>query len=375
MKWPGFIGPSARSRSRNVSNQESVNLIIEKADSGTPKVIPWSTRRPRLTAWIQLASAPVRQLYTQDGRAFAISGDRFYELFASQTAIERGTVAVDTNPATIVSNGAGHQLFIVSGGGGYIFDTTANTFVAITDGDFTAIQPVIMGDFLNSYFLVLKSNSRQFNWSALLDGLDWAAIDVGQISQTPDLIRKMLVSHGNIYFFGSQNTAVWWNVASGNTVFQPIDDAKINMGIAGPWAGCRMDNTIYWLAENEDGGRMVMRFDGFTPVRVSTHSIEFYLNSLSQVADAIAWTYQEEGHTFWLLYLPVAEYTLVYDVSSQAWTKWSVWDPDVIRDFPYLGRCHTYAFDTHLVGDRQSGTVYRQVLEPGNDNFISASGL
>lgn len=375
MKWPGFIGPSARSRSRNVSNQESLNLIIEQADSGTPKVVPWATRRPRLSVWVRLASAPVRGLYTQDGRTFAVSGNKFYELFGSQTAIARGTVAVDANPATIVSNGEndGGQLFVVSGGRGYIYDLALNTLTVIADGDF--VLPTLMGGFLNSYFLSLKANSNQFNWSAILDGEDWSALDVARVSQSSDSVRCLLVSHGTIWLFGSQNTAVWWHSASGNTVFQPVDDARIQMGIAGSFAACLIDNTIYWLGQNQDGSRVVFRADGYTPVRVSTHSIEHYLNGLARVDDAIAWTYQDEGHTFWLLYLPSAEYTLVYDISSQHWTKWSVWDPDVSQDFPYLGRCHTYAFNTHLVGDRQSGAVYQQKLEPGNDTFIQASGL
>lgn len=374
MRFP-LIGPSNRLRSPNVSIQEARNLIVESVTSGNPKVKVWAYRRPRLTVFARLPGAPVRALYSLDGRCFAVVGENFVEVFASQNFTAYGTVAVDANQATIVSNGAGHQLFIVSGGSGYIFDTDANTFEPIVASGFVDSAPWLMGDFLNSYFLALKTNSRHFQWSALLDGMDWAAIDFGEVSQTPDIIRKLLVSHGNIYLFGSQNTAVWWNPAQGNTVFEPIPDAKINMGIAGPWAGCRIDNTIYWLAENADGGRMVMKFDGFTPIRVSDHAMEFYLNSLSRVNDAIAWTYQEEGHTFFLLYCPVADCTLVFDISSQTWTKWDLWDPNVLATYPYLGVNHTYCFNTHLVGDRQSGSLYSQVLQPGNDSFIVAGGL
>jgi hypothetical protein len=52
-----------------------------------------------------------------------------------------------------------------------------------------------------------------------------------------------------------------------------------------------------------------------------------------------------------------------------------MWVPAQRRNYPYLGRCHVYAFGKHLVGDRQSGTIYEQVLEEGNDSFITSAGL
>lgn len=374
-KFRGFVGPSNVSRSRNVDPEDTINLILEAPDAGTPKVIPYAYRRPRLKVWARLPSAPVRGLFYEDGRMFAVSGNRFVECFASQNWTQRGTVAVDQNPATISSNGQsdGGQLFVTAGGLGYIYDLTLNTLTAIIDDAFPL--PALMGGFLNSKFLVLKTSSNQFNWSANLDGEDWNGLDVARVSQSSDNVLSMQIIHGQIWLFGSQNTSVWWNVASGNTTFAPIDSARIQQGIAASFAVTPCDNTLYWLSQNIDGSRMVMRADGYNAVRVSTHAIETYLSALSRVSDAIAWTYQDEGHTFFLLYLPVADYTLVYDVASQMWAKWAIWDPTLAKFFPYLGRCHVYAFGKHLVGDRQSGAIYEQVIEPGNDSFITAVGL
>lgn len=372
--FKGFIGGSNVLRCRNVDGHEAINLIIEKVDAGSPKVDRYAYRRPRLKVWTQLASAPVRALFFQDGRMFAVSGNRFYEVFASTNVIARGVVAMDHNPATISTNGEadGHQLFIVSGGKGYIYDLIANTLVEVTVG---LVTPALMGGFLKSKFLSLKRSSGQVNWSANLDGLLWNGLDVLRRSTSSDNVLAMVIAHGTIWLFGSLVTEVWWNVASGNTTYQPVDSSQITYGIAGSWCVTPCDNTLYWLSQNINGSRMVMKADGYTAVRVSTHAIETYLASLTTVADAIAWTYQDEGHTFFVLYLPVADYTLVYDVSAQMWLKWSLWDDDQGKDFPYLGRCHVYAFGTHLVGDRQSGTIYEQVLEAGNDSFQQASGL
>lgn len=370
-----FIWGSNVTRSRNVSPQEAINLIIERVDTGGPKVDLYAYRRPRLKVWTRLESGPVRQMFYQDGRMFAVSGNRFYECFASTNTIERDIVAVDGNPATISTNGEadGHQLFVVSGGQGYIYDLIANTLLNIPDPDF--VTPALMGGFLKSKFLSLKAASGQVNWSANLDGLDWNGLDVLRRSTSSDNVLNMTMAHGTMWLFGSLVTEVWWNSAVGNTTFQPIDSSPITYGIAGSWCVTPCDNTLYWLAQNIDGARMIMKADGYNPIRVSTHAIETYLSSLPTVADTIAWTYQDEGHTFAVFYIPNAEFTVVYDVSSQQWLKWSLWNPDLKRNYPYLGRCHVYAFGKHLVGDRQSGTIYEQVLEPGNDSFILASGL
>jgi len=306
---------------------------------------------------------------------FAVGGNRFFECFQTQTSVARGLIGVDGNPATIDSNGQddGGQLFFVSGGFGYIYDLNADTMAQISDPGF--VTPALMGVFLNSYFISLKANSNQFNWSAVLDGTDWNALDVARPSQSSDQVLAIKAIHGQLWVFGSLNTSVWWNSAVGNTTFQPIDSARIQHGIAGSFAVSPCDNTLYWLSQNIDGSRVVMRAEGYNAVRVSTHAIETYLSSLARVSDAIAWTYQDEGHTFFVLYLPTADFTLVYDVSAKAWVKWSQWDPTVSRNYPYLGRCHVYAFGKHLVGDRQSSTIYEQVIEPGNDVFFLTAAI
>ncbi len=370
-----FIWGSNVTRSKNVSPQEAINLIIERVDVGAHKVDLYAYRRPRLKVWTRLSNGPVRGLFFQDNRMFAVSGNRFYECFQTQTSVSRGLIAVDANPATIDSNGQedGHQLFVVSGGFGYIYDLVADTMAQISDPGF--VTPALMGAFLNSLFISLKANSNQFNWSKILDGTDWNSLDVARPSQSSDRVLAIKAIHGQLWLFQSLNTSVWWNSAVGNTTFQPIDSARIQHGIAGSFAVSPCDNTLYWLSQNIDGSRVVMRAEGYNAVRVSTHAIETFLSSLARVSDAVAWTYQDEGHTFFVLYLPTSDFSLIYDVSSGTWVKWSQWDPDVSKDFPYLGFCHVYAFGKHLVGDRQSGTIYEQILEPGNDSFITSSGL
>jgi hypothetical protein len=100
------------------------------------------------------------------------------------------------------------------------------------------------------------------------------------------------------------------------------------------------------------------RAQGYQPQRISTHAVEQAWHQLPTVADTIAWSYQDRGHAFVCWYLPHAETTWVYDVATQAWHERALWDPTLLRWTPHLARCHAFAFDKHLVGDRASPAVY-----------------
>jgi hypothetical protein len=361
MQIPGFPGPAATEWSILQNDEETINWFPAFADSGAPRARLSLLPTPGLEVYTRLATAPVRGLFAQDGRAFAVAGDQFYELFASQNNTARGTVASDANPATINSNGtAGDQLFITSGGSGYIYDLTSNTLSsAITEPGFPV--PALMGQYLDSYFLALKGQSIQFNWSDLLDGETWPALNVAQVSQSSDNLVTLAVNHREIWLYGTKTTAVWLNTGD-TSVFQPLSQAYLQVGCAASFSVARFDNSLLWLGLNEHGARVVYRADGYNPQRVSTHAIEAYLNALDRVSDAIAWTYQDMGHVFYVLYLPTADHTLVYDASTQLWHKRALWDQTRLVWRPHVGRCHCYAFDTHLVGDRQSGAIYSMKL-------------
>ncbi|MFE1676613.1 hypothetical protein ACFMJE_18460, partial [Acinetobacter baumannii] len=64
---------------------------------------------------------------------------------------------------------------------------------------------------------------------------------------------------------------------------------------------------------------IVYRAVGYTGKRISTHAIEYAIQSYSTITDAIAFTYQQEGHSFYVLTFPTADKTWVFDVSTELW--------------------------------------------------------
>ena len=273
-----------------------------------------------------------------------------------------------------VTGRPGHQIFVTSGGHGYIFDLVANSFVNIAaDSEGFPTGNAVMGAFVDGYFLVLKRNSIQYNISNLENGLIWDGLDVAQVSESSDDVLSLVTNHREVWLFGSKTSEVWYNSGNASFPFQPIQGTFIEHGIAATFSAVRLDNTIFWLGADESGARMVWKAQGYIPQRVSNHAIEYFLNVAPRVDNAIGYAYQEEGHSFYMLYVPTIETTLVYDVATGQWHERALWDERSIRNFPHLGRCHAFAFGQHLIGDRQSGTIYRQSLDLYSDNLVVLS--
>jgi hypothetical protein len=373
----GFVGGSGTVRSRNVDAERTVNLYPE-AVGGTPKARSWLVPTPGLAPFTVLGDGPVRALFSMDGRTFAVGGVFFYEVFASGTVQYIGEVRKDGNPATIASSGTnGNQLYIVSGGENYIY--------ALDTGTLTHLQangpptPTRMGLFSDGYFIALKALSNQFNISPLYDGLIWDPLDVYQISTVADQIVSITESHRDLVVLGSQTSSIWTNTGDADIVYQPVPGVKIDQGSAASFSAVRLDNTVYWLGQGEGGARVVYRLNGYTPERVSTHAVEYALGKASRVDDAVAYAYQEEGHAFYVLWVPDlanhrdAGTTWVYDVATQQWHERALWDPTVLMDWqPHPGRCHCYGFNRHLVGDRSSPAIYDMRLGVGEDILVEA---
>ena len=359
MEYPGFIGSSDRVSARTVNAERTINWYAEVA-TGTPKARAWLAPTPGLTPFVVLPGGPVRALFAEEGRAFAVAGAEFFEIFADGTSTTLGNVGMDDYSATITSNGSdGQQLFIVSSGDGFIYDLDAETFTvldAATAPDFP--RPAAMGAFVDGYFVALKADSDQFQISALENGLLWDPLDVALVSQTTGIIRALVPVHRELWLLGTVTTTVWADIGDPDFPFAPVPGAYIQQGIGSRFGWTVVDNALYWLGQNEGGSRVAYRAQGYQPQRISTHAVEQAWAAVAPVDDTICWHYQERGHYFVCFYLPAAETTWVFDATTSVWHERALWNAVDLVWEPHLARCHMVAFDKHLVGDRQSPAIY-----------------
>jgi hypothetical protein len=111
---------------------------------------------------------------------------------------------------------------------------------------------------------------------------------------------------------------------------------------------------------------MVYRNQGYTAIRVSTHAIEYAIQNYSVLSDAVAYTYQQEGHSFYVLTFPTAGKTWVYDVATQMWhERAGFYNGNFTR---HRSNCQMSFNNEIIVGDYENGNIYSLDLDVYDDN-------
>lgn len=374
---PGWVGPSYQPQSPIGDAERTVNLYPEiiETENGVNRSILLSRWGLSATAFITLPTQPVRGLFYQDGRLFAVAGNHFYEITynpgAGSAAVftDYGTIQASGSLASMATNGTGgHQVMLVSGGNGYIFDLNANTLTQITASSF--INQALQVSFVDGYFVVVTNNSNQFQISVLEDGTTWSGIDVAQRSSSSDKLTAMVVNHREIWLFGSKRTEVWWDTGAASFPFAPVPGAFIEQG-AFTWSPALGDNTIFWVGQTDRGAGRAFRADGYLPIRVSTHAVEYQWQTYPRIDDVETFFEDYTGHEFWVVNFPTAQKTWAYDVATKLWHERD-WYNDATNAYEAaLPRCHAYAFGLHLVGDRRSGNIWVQAQTNYSDGPTS----
>jgi hypothetical protein len=342
-----------------------MNWYLEKIESGDGKspAVLYPTPGTRLFANLG-DGGPIRAELTINNRVFAISGNRFFEVLSNGTSVIYSNDLI--NDGTVASITCGSmQVLMSSGGTAHVFDLTANTFTTIPAATLTNVSMVSFSD---GYFLALRSNSNTWQISALEDATAWDPADVTTVSVFPDNVVSMIVDHREIWFLGLTRSVVYFDSGNQDFPFDVIPGAYIEQGCAAKFSAAKLDNSLFWLGADERGNGVVWRAQGYTPVRVSNHAVEFAMQGYSTISNAIAYSYQDQGHAFYVLYFPSPGKTWVYDAATGLWHERGSWVSATGQFTAHRSQCHVFAFGKHLVGDWSVGRIYEMSIGFYDDN-------
>jgi hypothetical protein len=360
-QWSGFCGPTfMRSQSLLASPEQCMNWYPQRNQDGRYALYP----PPGLTSFVSSPESPGRGLISNGSRAFAVIGPTVYELFSDGTITSRGTVATGQYPASMAFNGdGGDELLIVSGDTGYIL--TLSTNVLTTD-----VSNVTQCGFIDGYFVALDINSSTMRISNLLDGTTWDATQIAQRSTAQDPWKGLLVKFPRIWLFGDHTSDIWFDQGTSPFPMAPIPGVQIPYGIAAPFSATTVGSSVMWLTRNRAGQGQVVESVGYTPRVVSTEPVEFAFRQFSRIDDAIAYSYQHDGHEFYVLNFPAGDQTWVYDKTEQLWHQLGSWNSTTGVFEEWGPQHHTHMFGKHLVLHSANGTIYE--LNP--ESYTDADG-
>ena len=348
MKSP-ILGSAYVARSVNAADNQMINMF--------PEVVPeagkepaFLQRAPGLNYLASLGAGPVRGLWQFGNYGYAVSGTTLYKLDSSFNAVAKGTVT-GTGQVSMVDNGT--QLFIAAGATGYIYNAGTDVFAQITDPDFAGAVTV---GFIDGYFVYNQPNSQKFWVTSLYDGTSVDPLDFASAEGSPDNLVSLIVDHREIWLFGQSSIEVWYDAGLPDFPLSRIQGAFIEIGCAAPFSVAKLDNGVFWLSSDARGRGMVFRSNGYAGVRISTHSVEWQIQQYADITDAVAYTYQQDGHSFYVLNFPSADITWVYDVATQSWHQRAGWLNNQYTR--HRGNCQMAFNGQIVIGDYLTGDIY-----------------
>jgi hypothetical protein len=314
--------------------------------------------RPRLKAFAQAGSGPIRGLYREGGviagRILCLSGTTLYKI--EQT----GVPGVGTATSIGTVDGTGHMSaegavnFAVLTCGTTAYATNGITLTTLTAPDSVWFNAV---DTLDKRFLFAVQASNRFYWSdpvhpestsmGEIDGLSFAAAE-----SQPDVLITLKVVDDVLWLVGRLSLEAWRGTGDADLPYERIEGRVFGIGCTARetvqkmnidgldtmcWVGT--DRKVYWLNPN--------------PERISDFGLEERLGRATPEAlygHHALWN----GHDFYVLHIP-GEGTFAYDLTTRAgWAEWTSFGRALFRS-----NVSTIGPNAQsLLGDATAGIVF-----------------
>jgi hypothetical protein len=369
----GFVGPSYQPQSPLADAENTVNLLVERNMSQNARTQWLLLNTPGLAPFAHLVfkaggtPPSVRGSCVVNGRSFWVAGTHLFEVSGAGAIVDYGGTGTTNNniiddglPAILIPGGTAGglypgQLLISSGGSLTAFLLASNTYVAITG----APAQVVMIDYLDGFFVALQS-TNDFQVSNVEDCTTWSGLSISQVSVFSDQLVAIVASNRLLWVFGAKRSVSYYTSGLPIFPFSVNSTGFLEVGCSAQFSPSRValasGTTIMWLGGDERGANIVFALSGYNNTRVSDYGIETWMNQQATTADAVGFATQEYGHNYYWLWFPTANATWRLDADLGFWTRMSSLVNSV--GAAHLARCHQFNFGQHLVGDRNSGTIY-----------------
>jgi len=363
-----ILGGSYVARSVNAANSRLVNLYPEVLDSG--QTTSYFQRTPGLRLLQTIGTGPIRAEWvnsTDNTKMYVVSGSEVYSITSpTATPVLLGSVT-GSGPVSIADNGK--QIFFACNPDAFIYDQTTGVFAQVTDPDFPGAKLVA---YIDGYFVFSVPDSQFFYVTALNDGFNIDALDFASAEGNPDGIQGLMVSNLELWLTGRYSTEVWYDAGLPDFPLSRIQGAFNEVGSASAYSLAKTSGGLFWLGADARGQGMVLRSTGYQAKRVSTHAVEWQIQAYGDISDAIGYTYQQDGHSFYMLTFPSARdgrgATWCYDEAADAWHERESWNTALGLPTRHRSNCQAFFDNMTIVGDFENGNIYELDQDTYSDN-------
>lgn len=218
---------------------------------------------------------------------------------------------------------------------------------------------------LNSFAYVMQPDGT-IRACALDNPLSWPSLQfiVADYEDDPGIAIAKYLNY--LVAFGQYTLQFYYdagNPAPG-IALSPYQSLSTKIGLAYASTLVSAKQTLIWVGQTEQRDWGVYIMNGVTPQRVSTPWVDKAIN-VNLNSSVHCWSTGAEGHTFYVLQFPTANYALVYDMDTAQWHIWTNGDE---TEMPYSYAVTEFFGDLWLGMDHFGGMIFRVSFEFYDDN-------
>lgn len=363
-----IFGPAYQSRSTNVADNRLVNLYTETVELKDGKIVAGALYgTPGMRLLTTVGGGPIRAMKAQGNAMYVISGP---ELYVVGMDFSTGLAGADIGPgaASIIANL--NQIAVFGGNTGHTY--AAGTYASIVL-PFAPLASISAAQ--QDGFGVINQPGSSLWWqSDLEDFTTWQALNFADASGDPDFVVTMAQINREIWLFKQDETEIWYNAGTAGFIFARLDGAYIEVGIAAQASLARAGDSFVFLGNSTQGSGVFYQTKGHSAQRVSNHAIEAAIQKYETIQDCIAYTYQQDGHLFYVANFPTGNSTWVLDLTDTAlsgvpqWHERAAFDERTGLFARHWGNAHCNFAGKCVIGDYRNGNLYEFDLSLLTDN-------
>ena len=354
-----IVGQSYHLPDWSIDCQRSINLYPQVIESGNTPYVSALLPTDGLVKKRQF-SGTIRGLYSLSDSALCVAGTNLYRIALDGSSSLIGAIA-GTELVSISDNGL--IALIVSDNTTYSYNLDTKRLTTVVDAGFFGASSVT---FVDSRFVVTIPKTGRIQWSGLLNA-SFDALSYATAEGRPDNLVKVIANQRELWLLGEQSAEVWFGTGNKDLPFQRMQGAFLTVGCAAKNSAVLFGSSLVWLSKTEAGQGQIVMTQGYQVQRISNHAIESAIANYERIDDAIAYCYQQDGHSFYMLTFPAANITWCYDAVTQMWHERAWLNADYKLD-RHRSITHCFFNGEHLVGDHSNGIVYRLCHKANTDN-------
>lgn len=282
------------------------------------------------------------------------------------SSVAGGTILTNSGPVSIRDNNAGGLAVIVDGTYGYAYTISSNSLAQITTTQFTNFQNPTTVAFIDGWWIFSCAGSQKFFTNAPIYQNSWDATYFALKDGASDNLMAVVDNKEELWLIGERTTEIWYNAGGQYFPFQRLAGTLQQFGCKAAFSFARLksgtEDALIWLGRSERGENIVLKTRGFSTEVVSTPAVSDAIAQYTITSDAIGYSYEEDGHEFYVLTFPSADRTWVYDATVPpqfAWTQRLSYDPYAGVYHRDRSNCFMNIGGMRIVGDYQNGALYQ----------------